>query len=266
MEALEARGGRKIALRVQLAGLQNLKRKQNPMSLELYFGPMFAGKSSTILGIIWRNKVIHRTTLCITSSLDKRYSQEARITSHNQESHPAVAVDMLMPLLDTPSFRAAHCLIIEEAQFFPDLLDFVVRAVDHHHKHVVCVGLDGDFERKPFGKLLDLIPYADKVEKLKALCMRCRDGTEAAFTHRKAGPLTCQVSVGGQDQYEPLCRRHYLEGRKENAVLNFKEMLNKQEKTTADIHALCIDYFGVSEGRHLYEDLVSREGAGPSMR
>jgi len=41
------------------------------------------------------------------------------------------------------------------------------------------------------------------------MCARCMDGTKAAFTSSKV-TMEQQVSVGGQEQYEPLCRRHYL--------------------------------------------------------
>jgi len=171
---------------------------------------MFAGKSSSIIGTLRRHAFIRRPTLCLTSSLDKRYCAEGCIMSHNQESYPATAVSELMPLIKTPPFEDADCIIIEEAQFFPDLKEFVLEAVEWHGKYVICVGLDGDSERKPFGQVLDLIPYADKVTKFHALCSRCADGTAAIFTYRKPGAPDGQVSVGTDDQYEALCRKHYL--------------------------------------------------------
>jgi thymidine kinase len=180
------------------------------MSLELYIGPMFAGKSSAILGILRRHAFIRRNTLCLTSSLDTRYSPDARIVSHNQESYPATALKYLYDCIDTEAFRSAACIIIEEAQFFTDLKKFALTAVEVYNKHVICVGLDGDSERRPFGQLLDLVPYADKIEKFAALCSRCADGTAAIFSHRKPGAPDTQVSVGSTDQYEALCRKHFL--------------------------------------------------------
>jgi thymidine kinase len=182
------------------------------MSLDLYLGPMFAGKSSAAIGLIRRNAIIGRRTLCITSQLDTRYTNEPQIVSHNMEMSPAVAVATLKPLLETASFADAACIIVEEAQFFPDLKEFVLKAVEEHGKHVVCVGLDGDAERKPFGALNELLPYCDSVQKFKALCKQCGDGTAAIFTHRfEKAPQ--QISVGDGNQYAPLCRRHYLEAR-----------------------------------------------------
>lgn len=40
-------------------------------------------------------------------------------------------------------------------------------------KTVIVGGLDGDFQRKPFGKILDLIPRAEHIVKLTAVCFNC---------------------------------------------------------------------------------------------
>ena len=184
------------------------------MRLELYIGPLVAGKSSSIIGILRRHAIIGRRTVCFTSSLDTRYSSEGHIISHDQVKYPAKALNTLLPEIDTDQFRQAHCIIIEEAQFFPDLKDFVLSAVETYDKYVICVGLDGDAERRPFGQILDLIPFADSVVKFKAYCSHCSDGTDAIFTHRKAGPSETQISVGTAVEYEALCRRHYLAAKK----------------------------------------------------
>jgi thymidine kinase len=180
------------------------------MSLELYIGPMFSGKSTTVMGILRRNRIIQRKTLCITSNLDNRYSLEPKVMSHDSEWHPAMAGTNLTPFLTNRQFMEADCIIVEEAQFFPDLKAFVLYAVETYYKHVICVGLDGDSHRQPFGQLLELIPYCDSVRKLTALCSRCGDGTAAIFTHRLPGAPIQQVAVGGTEHYEPLCRRHFL--------------------------------------------------------
>jgi len=180
------------------------------MSLELIIGPMFAGKSSAIIGTIRRNNFIKRKTLCVTNIIDTRYAAEAKIVTHDKESYPATAVQNLMELKTLVEYHNAECVIIEEAQFFTDLLDFVLYAVEVHNKQVICVGLDGDAQRKPFGQLLQLVPYADSVKKYTSLCSHCHDGTKGIFTSRKDGTFEKQVSVGGGDQYEPLCRKHFL--------------------------------------------------------
>jgi thymidine kinase len=106
-------------------------------------------------------------------------------------------------------------VVIEEGQFFTDLLYFVERAVDNDKKHVIVAGLSGDFKRRPFGQILDLVPIADSIEKLTAFCKLCCDGTFAHFSKRIVGSGECdttadQILVGTSDTYLPVCRFHYL--------------------------------------------------------
>lgn len=51
----------------------------------------------------------------------------------------------LWPLIDT--------IAIDEAQFFPDLLDFCTWAADQEGKHLLVAGLDGDYMRRRFGQV-----------------------------------------------------------------------------------------------------------------
>lgn len=179
------------------------------MSLNLVVGPMWAGKSSYILSKIRRYKAIGWSVYVITSALDNRYGDFV-ISSHDNDQFPAIAVGTLYPLRETSHYKEAKLLILEEAQFFEDLVPFVLKAVEEDNKHVICVGLDGDSERRPFGDILKLIPYCDTLEKITSLCSECQDGTPALFSHRLVRS-TAQIEVGGEYMYMPLCRKHYLE-------------------------------------------------------
>jgi thymidine kinase len=171
---------------------------------------MFSGKSSAALELINTFENNGANVLCITSNLDNRYTAEPAIMSHDKVSHPAVAVSTLMQLLETESFGNADAVVIDESQFFPDLKEFVLTAVDTCGKDVACFGLDGDANRKPFGQILDLVPYCDFVKKLKAKCSVC-GLHDALFTHRIQQGIIEQIHVGGENTYMALCRVHYLE-------------------------------------------------------
>jgi len=186
------------------------------MSLELILGPMFAGKSSYILSSLRRYEAIGWQVLCITSTLDTRYEENA-IHSHNHEKHAAISTLELLPLRETNKYKEARLLIIEEAQFFSDLYSFVETAVEQHGKDVIVVGLDGDSERRPFGKILNLIPLCDKVTKLAAMCKRCEMPTDAIFTYRKNSDKGV-ISIGTEAEYEALCRVHYTRLRQTSAA------------------------------------------------
>ena len=178
------------------------------MSLDIVLGPMWAGKSSYIIGKIRRYRAIGWDVLVIANPLDNRYGTQI-VSSHDKEQVSALAVSDLNSLSTDSKYKAARLLVIEEAQFYKGLYDFVKRAVEHDGKHVVCVGLDGDADRKPFGEILSLIPLCDNVEKIKSLCSECKDGTPALFTHRIVHSAT-QIQVGAEDTYIPLCRTHFL--------------------------------------------------------
>jgi len=179
------------------------------MSLDLVIGPMWAGKSSHVLSRIRRYKAIGWNVLVITHSNDTRYGEEI-ISNHDHDTLSAMAVDELMKLKESLEYSKAQLIVIEEAQFFKDLFTFVTLAVDIDGKHILCSGLDGDSERRPFGDLLRLIPFCDNVEKIKSLCIECKDGTPALFSHR-LDLCKEQIAVGAMDNYLPLCRKHYVE-------------------------------------------------------
>jgi thymidine kinase len=180
------------------------------MSLEILLGPMFAGKSSAIIRMVNRYKCLNRAICLITHSSDDRYSAESWLVNHDELKIPCEKWSSLMIHKDDPDFMKAKLVIIDEAQFFVDLKEFVTFAVDVLGKDVLVVGLDGDADRRPFGQILELIPMADNVQKLKAFCKMCGDGTEAIFSHCSQKKKE-QVCIGGAEMYMPLCRKHYLQ-------------------------------------------------------
>jgi thymidine kinase len=74
-------------------------------------------------------------------------------------------------------------------------------------KVVYICGLDGDFERKKFGGMIDLIPLCDKVTKLNSMCNLCKDGTPGIFSLRLTEEK--EQLVIGSTNYMPVCRYCY---------------------------------------------------------
>jgi thymidine kinase len=181
------------------------------MSLEIILGPMFSGKSSRILSIVSRYSALNVPILVIKHSADTRYSMHNEVVTHDGRRVPCIAVDHFMNISDEELERF-RVVIIEEGQFFTGLVPFVQKLVDGMGLDVFVVGLDGDFERQPFGEILGCIPLADRVEKLYALCRRCANGKPGIFTHRR-GNNQDQVVVGGANIYQALCRDCYHEVR-----------------------------------------------------
>lgn len=94
---------------------------------------------------------------------------------------------------------------IDEGQFFPDLIPFT-EDLANAGKTIVVAALDGTFERTGFGAVLQLVPLAESVIKLSAVCMVCCG--DASFTQRISGDKGLEI-IGGADKYRAVCRDCY---------------------------------------------------------
>ncbi|KAI3832476.1 hypothetical protein MKW92_018046 [Papaver armeniacum] len=178
--------------------------------VHVIIGPMFAGKTTALLRRMLSEKDIGRNVAVVKSSKDTRYGLDSIVT-HDGKKLPCWA----MP--DLSSFRAKlgdeaydklDVIGIDEAQFFDDLYDFCSKAADHDGKTIIVAGLDGDYLRRRFGSVLDIVPLADTVTKLTARCELC--GKRAFFTLRKTEDTQTEL-VAGSDVYKPVCRQHYVD-------------------------------------------------------
>jgi thymidine kinase len=176
--------------------------------LELIIGPMYAGKSTELIRIINRYKCLNKRIVVINHILNNRYGSEC-LTTHNKEKVDSCILLDRLNNLDENILNNNDVIIIEELQFFSDSYDTIINWCDQHHKIIIAAGLDGDYLRKPFGDVLKLIPHANKISKLSALCKRCSDGTLAHFTKRTTNNNELTL-VGSDDIYEAVCRKHYL--------------------------------------------------------
>ena len=175
------------------------------MSIELVIGPMFAGKSSYALTLVRKHTALGQRVLVIKPACDTRYGAMSEITTHNGDSLPCLTIHTLNAISDE-MLAMYDVLVIDEAQFFTGLLYFVEYAADYKHKSVFVIGLSGDYQRNPFGEILNIVPVADTITKLTAICV-C--GEDAHFT-RRLNPNIGQVIIGGAESYEAVCRACFV--------------------------------------------------------
>jgi thymidine kinase len=179
--------------------------------LELIIGPMFSGKTSKILEIYKQCIFCNISVSIINHIIDKRYDTQM-VSSHDKIMAPCLQSSTLAELwnnvdeLDKNCLKISDVILINEGQFFPDLYDVVFDMLQNNKKIYIC-GLDGDFERKKFGSILDLIPLCDKITKLTSLCSLCKNGTPAIFSMRLTEEK--EQTVVGSDNYIPVCRFCY---------------------------------------------------------
>jgi thymidine kinase len=188
--------------------------------LELILGPMYSGKTSKLLEIYKQCKFCEISVCVINHSLDKRY-HDTMLSSHDKVMVPCINVSNLRDLwfndgmidlnqlIDNSNYkliRSADVILINEGQFFDDLYD-VVYDMLRNKKIIYICGLDGDFERKKFGQILDLIPVCDNITKLASLCSICKNGTPGIFSMRISNEK--EQTIIGSENYLPVCRNCY---------------------------------------------------------
>jgi len=172
--------------------------------LGIDFGPMFSGKTTRIVQQYKRFSYIGKKVVVINYVDDTRY-HDSLLSTHDKIMIPCIFARTLREVKETTD--AADVILINEGQFFEDIYESVLEMVETHRKVVYICGLDGDFKRNKFGRLLDLVPYCDEIVKHSSLCAYCKNGTPGIFSHRISNE-TSQVVIG-VDNYVPLCRNCY---------------------------------------------------------
>jgi thymidine kinase len=180
--------------------------------LELIIGPMFSGKTSKLLEIYKQCLFCDISVAVINHSIDNRYDDEM-LSTHDKRMIPCTQTRDLRDIWNNSALehhlkklRGADVILINEGQFFDDLYEVVSDMLDNN-KIIYVAGLDGDFERKKFGQILDLVPLSDKVTKLTSLCSQCKNGTNAIFSARLSTEK--QQTLVGSSNYLPVCRKCY---------------------------------------------------------
>ena len=190
--------------------------------LEIIIGSMYSGKTSRLVDIYKQCKFCNISVTVINHTIDNRYDDEL-LSTHDKVKIPCMKTERLLDLWtesidlkddieiiprskDKCKIKISEVILINEGQFFPDLEVFVRLLLNDGKKIYIC-GLDGDFERKRFGQILDLIPLCDKVTKLTSLCSLCKNGTPGIFSMRLTNET--DQTVVGSDNYIPVCSKCY---------------------------------------------------------
>lgn len=169
------------------------------MSIILIVGCMFAGKSSEMFRRINRAKYAGQKTLIYKYSNDTRYDGESIASSHDGIKMDAVPVTDLTHI----AVPDADVIGIDEGQFIEGVANFAQRAANAG-KLVIVAGLDSDFRMQGFPRIMELVPIAEKILKLRAVCFGCK--RDASFTRRIDQTNQVLEDIGGADKYVASCR------------------------------------------------------------
>ncbi len=181
---------------------------------------MFSGKTSSLEKDVKRFKIAGYTTLAFKPVLDTRHNTSEIIT-HDKTSLEATLIKDIGEIIKLCNENNPDVVAIDEVQFLDGGIENIVsgiRALLEKEITIVLAGLDIDFSGQPFEVVKELMPLADYLTKHHAVCVKC--GTDAWVSHRKTKNRE-RVVIGASKEYEPLCRKCFLEEKQiEEAIVN----------------------------------------------
>ncbi|MGN0004923.1 MAG: thymidine kinase [Candidatus Gastranaerophilaceae bacterium] len=174
---------------------------------EIITGPMSCGKTEELLRRIRRLIIAKKKVKVVSPSIDTRAKRDC-IESRNGLWLDTAKVRTAKEILDVVE-KEDDVIAIDELQFFDKDIVNVINTLVMQGKRVIGTGLDLDFKGEPFGSMPELLAYADKVDKLTAICMKC--GSEYAVRTQRLidgepadinSPL---IMIGADETYEARC-------------------------------------------------------------
>ena len=179
--------------------------------LKIILGSMFAGKTTELIKEYNKHVSCGFKCCIINHVIDDRYGTDnTKMANHNNKIVECKSCYKLSELLgadyQNDIVKKYDVFLINEGQFFDDLYKCVDTIVNKKIKKVYVCGLDGDYKRKKFGSILDIIPLCDDIVKLKGICKECVF-KESIFTNRITNEK--EQTLISSNNYTSLCRKCY---------------------------------------------------------
>lgn len=186
---------------------------------KLYFNysTMNAGKSTVLLQASHNYIERGMKTYLMIAQLDNR-AGEGRVGSRIGIGADADTFSPGEDLYAKIQARLAEgpcaCVFVDEAQFLErNQVWQLARAVDDLNVPVMTYGLRVDFLGKLFPGSAALLALADEMREVRTICHCGKKATMVVRKDEYGQVMTSgeQISIGGNDRYVSLCRRHWRE-------------------------------------------------------
>lgn len=193
------------------------------MSLSVYTGPMFSGKTTHMIQEVTRFcDISGLKAVVINHELDTR-DEENLVSSHSSgyKGLSDKITVIFSQSLEKVNVDDYSIIGVDEACFFNDLYVTIEKWLVEG-KNIVCAGLDGNYKMQKFGQISELLHLSDKFIKLPSICCKCLEELNirnetvtpyntvpAPFTRKKCILSSDTIDIGGSDKYLPVCRSHH---------------------------------------------------------
>ena len=169
-------------------------------NINVFSGPMKCGKSQNLINEANRQIIAGKNIKIFKPLMDDRFSND-NIKDRNGNSISAINIENINEIENYD----ADIYFIDEFQFLNGELDSIQKLVDKGKKFYIS-GLNLTAERKPFGKMGELLCNADNVQMMTSICECCHtDNAVYSFCkEEKTGDILI-----GDSQYIPVCSKCY---------------------------------------------------------
>ena len=199
-------------------------------------GPKFSGKTERLISCLNRWRANPYTKTCLVKYCNGTGQSFDTITSHGGVAKKAdLIAESMEQVVSHAEENDIDVLAIDEAQLFRNLRANTELLAQNGVK-VFLAGLDATFINHPapggLNEMARLLPRAEVIEKLLAMCLFCQKG--AGFYFKRNPDLNyglCDLR-GGTDEFAAICRECYEDNKDSIANgLHCPYVLHDQEKT-----------------------------------
>jgi len=208
-------------------------------SITLILGPMFSGKTSSLINEYKRYVIGGKKCLMIKNNDDNRYDANF-IKTHDfkydyDNNYKKLENGVIISKFqDNTECYIYNCdllykadkiileydnIFIDEIQFFKDCVIYCDKWANQG-KNLFCSGLSGTYERKPFDNISHLIPLAENIIFKSAVCKIT--GKNANFSKREIENKNIFV-IGNNNMYSATDRETYFKN------LTYKEYIEYEK-------------------------------------
>ena len=185
--------------------------------LYFYYSSMNAGKSTSLLQSAYNYKEQGMNPVILSAAIDDRYGV-GKVTSRiglEAVAHLFNKDGNIFSFISEQNInQPIDCVLIDESQFLSkEQVKQLCQVVDKLDIPVLCYGIRTDFMGELFPGSQHLLAWADNINELKTVCHCGRKATMVVRLDTDGTIVSDgdQVVIGGNDQYQSMCRRHFAE-------------------------------------------------------
>lgn len=178
--------------------------------IEVITGGMFAGKTEELIRRVQVLSYTNASILVFKPSIDNRYSDEY-VVSHSGSKVLSINIKESKEILQYYK-PDVQIIAIDEVQFFDLEIVEICEYLANQGCRVICAGLDLDFRAEAFEVMSQLMPKAEFITKLTAICVICSSAATRSQRLVNEEPAKYDdpiILIGAKESYEARCRKHH---------------------------------------------------------